>query len=384
MRFRFLALLLSSLAACSNPYATPVVEEGLGFRGVKDYLASSPTVRMVLTHGMCSGSHLATGPLETNWVARRAMQIAAELGAPLDPQPRMRTYPPDARATGEPAVERYDYTFTGTRGTVEASFLIWGRHVDAYRKALEFENTSGDGSPGAPPVRAPVNAALKAELMNRCLIDAVVYLGRNGDPIRHQMRWALCDILGGRFAPASTAGAAETKAGCNAAQGFGDPAVLVPESLGSTILFDAFDDITPRAALAGIADIRSIFLASNQLVYLQQGNRPLGPPASGRVRARRAAAEGDALTGFLDLAAPTGFRARGLPGQPIELVAITDPNDPFGYRVNQAAVAGRNIALRNVLVSNAPTILGVFSDPIAAHRNTERPQVIELIVNGRP
>ena len=375
------------LAGCASPYATPVIEEGLPFRGVADYLDKKAPVRLVLTHGMCSGTHLATGSVDdTNWVARRAGQVAAALGQPFDPDqpPAERTvYPADGEALGMPVVERYVHEFDTDAGAVEVNLLVWGRHMDAYRANLDYDSTRGGGGPGEAPVRASLNQTLRAQLMNDCLIDAVVYLGPNGDPVREGMRLALCDILGGEVPRTAAAVARRGSTRCPNATGFGGPAVLAPESLGSTILFEAFNDIESAAAQAGAPDIRSIFLASNQLPLLLQGSVP-DPAEVGIATRDTADAGGNSLSTFLNLVAPAGPRLLGGESVPLELVAITDPNDVFGYRISPEILGRDDIALRNVLVSNTPTFLGVIADPIAAHRNTGRSQVFDLITLGSP
>ena len=45
--------------------------------------------------------------------------------------------------------------------------------------------------------RATLNGALKTELVNDCLSDAVVYSGQHGDLIRAAMKLAVCHELGG-------------------------------------------------------------------------------------------------------------------------------------------------------------------------------------------
>ena len=58
----------------------------------------------------------------------------------------------------------------------------------------------------------------------------VIYLGKNGNHIRSDAQLAVCEMLDGTFDPAT---------GCAGASGARFTA-LISESLGSTILFDAF------------------------------------------------------------------------------------------------------------------------------------------------
>ncbi len=371
-------------AACVSPYRVPEVSKGGPIRGVAEYLGTSGSVRVILTHGMCSDAHRAedadTSKDQTDWVALRTRQISAAIGGTFDPDSlyeRKSYYGP-----GPNKVIRYDVPISKENRVIEATFLIWGRLVDPYREALDYENTRRADDPHAP-IRATVNAALKRELMNKCILDAVVYLGPNGDPIRHSMRMAVCEILGGAFVSSASTGAATSNATCTNTRAAGVPTVLVPESLGSTILFDAYSALRDNGGDAAIAqslsDVTSIFLASNQIPFLAQGYRPVDTP----FRAETAAGTTDSLGRFLNLLgrAPA-LRAASL--EPIQIVAITDPNDVLGYRLELTGFDTGRYEARNVLVSNTGTFLGVIADPIAAHRNTARKDVFEIIANGLP
>lgn len=387
---RYALLFLFFLAACSNPYATPEVQPAAQFRGITAYAppGDNTRVRAILSHGMCSAIHRADGDVETtNWVKRRAGQIAAALGstAPVSLPSRPTKSYPAGRSAGQPGVHRYDVTIPHAGGTVEAVFLIWGRHVDPYRANLDYDNGRRTSETPEKPQRALLNNIGRTELMNRCLIDAVVYLGPSGNPIRHDMRHALCDILGGSFTSARPKGNPLEPATCRRPDGPGIDTVLIPESLGSTILFDAYTGLDDQRGgfflSQRLSEIGSIYLASNQLPLLRQGTEEVGV-----VRAFGAGGT-DSLGRFLDAvgtarAVPRAFDAGAPRFDTTELVAITDPNDVLGYRISEEVVAGTGVDLRNVLVSNAPTYFGLFSNPIEAHRNTERPQVFEIIVNG--
>ena len=374
---------LVALAACTRPYAVPEVSPDRAFLGVSDYLQAEGAARIVLSHGMCSGEHRASGT-DTNWVGQRAAQIARSLGVLHTPEPAYQpsaVYPPGA-GPDEPAVRRYDVSFVQNEKPVTASFLIWGSFVDAYRENLEFENTRRSSQTPEAPRRARLNADVKSELMNRCLIDAVVYLGRNGDPIRRNMRHAVCELLGGQFTPAKRPGDARSSGTCRNPKRSGVPTVLIPESLGSTILFEAYmmlDDRQGQRALArSLGDVRSVFMASNQYALLRQGT-----VSDGQLRTLDARPQ-DALGAFLAARlGQTEVQSLTQQSRPdFQLVAITDPNDVLGYRVDGQTLSGLPVDYRNVLVSNTDTILQLAADPIKAHRDTARPQVFDLIVKG--
>ena len=76
-----------------------------------------------------------------------------------------------------------------------------------------------------------MNGALKTNLINDCLSDAVVYAGQHGDPIHAAMKLAVCRELGGTPVagqPCDFTGAELDR-----------PIAVITESLGSKILFDA-------------------------------------------------------------------------------------------------------------------------------------------------
>ena len=386
-------LAVACLAACTRPYAEPEVTPARDFAGARSYVAEGqvPALRAILTHGMCSGDHRAqNADGSPSWLETRADELARALGGQFDPEaPRQVAYfPGGAENPDIEQVERHVVPIDTADGPVEAVFLIWGRHVDPYRAALTFENSSAATDPAAPQ-RARLNATLKSGLMNGCLIDAVVYLGENGDPIRAGMREAVCDTLGGRFAPARPAGDAGASATCGGSGARQVPTVLIPESLGSTILFEAITDLDSPPGLLRLADgtgaIRSIYMASNQLPLLRLGNtreataRALGGDAT--------ASGGGALEDLLSLIAPPQFRSAdaGPAVAPPQVIAITDPNDLLGYRLDPELFDEppyRDFEIRNVLVSNTPEVFGLIADPLEAHRGTASDTVFGLIANG--
>ena len=67
-----------------------------------------------------------------------------------------------------------------------------------FKRTLDFDAPGSDRASARSPTSAPsLNGALKTELVNDCLSDAVVYSGQHGDPIRAAMKLAVCHELGG-------------------------------------------------------------------------------------------------------------------------------------------------------------------------------------------
>jgi len=400
---RWLALVLA-LAGCAAPYATPEVQTATRAPGVLELLGQdgppapailseparpgpAPLVgRLVATHGMCSHNHTRAG-----WADLRRDDYAAALGAtgftPLTP-----TLPEG----GPPRVHMDRYRLHRPGGDVELVLLRWGSHVDAARASLDYDNhRAGPDAPeadpevGAHPQRGRFMADIRAELMNRCLIDAVVYGGSAGDPIRDGMRRALCTALGGQPGATlgGTPGAPAARLVCRIGRTAPVPTVLLPESLGATILFEAFNALDRSAPLsAALSDVRGIYLLSNQYPLLSLANpADPGTPGFATAAAARAPGAGPIVT-FLDRYAPAaGLRIAetGTPDPGVALVAISDPNDVLSYRIHPRQMQGQ-ARVANVLVSNTATVLGLFANPARAHSGYRRAQVFTVIAGGWP
>lgn len=378
-----------SAGACSRPYAPPAFEPtDASFPGLRDLVALSPDrrLRLLATHGMCSHIHRADGP--DSWVAKRAGTIASALGL-TDTPPVIRSSSRGI-ADGNGKVDRRDVHFRIDEGTIEATFLTWGTVVDPHRDALAYDNASAP-DPGSP-IRASLNAQLRAELLNRCLIDAVVYVGRNGDGLRAAMRAELCEATGG--VPATRRDAPE----CTPKERFRQPEtlVLLAESLGSTIMFDAFttlDDSTP-GGFDALSDLRAIYLVSNQTPLLDRANRPSfaetsEAEASGlEVPVVAPSTLEELLRRISENPEAAGFEfPRSDTMRPIDVVAFTDPSDILSFRLRDTRLARpglESVSFINVLVSNSATYFGALVNPISAHRGYETNRdVIRLIAKGR-
>ena len=166
-----------------------------------------------------------------------------------------------------------------SKGRVDVTFFLWSRLVDKYRQRLAY-----DADVGA--TRATLNKELKLALTDSCLVDAIIYSGRNGDGIRVAMRKAVCRTLGGTTGatgPCDLSGAPPPRR-----------IAFVTESIGSEILFDALRDLwasalpdsglegparkgETRSALARrSAQVSVIFMVAKQLPLLDQAS-PLAP-----------------------------------------------------------------------------------------------------------
>lgn len=386
MRFLSVIVLLA-LTACTRPYATPFVEGASRAPGLLDLLETevatlaasppgAPSARVIATHGMCSHQ-------SAEWVAKRL----ALYESVMERLPHL----PDPLALRRVSEVETTVARLRTRGghEVELVLLRWGHMVDDARATLVYDSGQAprDVALGIAseelldPERGSLTGPFRVELVNRCLVDAAVYMGRAGDAIRHAMRQALCEALGGR--PDRTTGGAEgapgTRMACARDGAVVVPVVLVPESLGSIILLDAFAALGEEAeglAAETRGEVRGIYLISNQIPLLSLANPDAPGPAA---LAGGAGAGDDPLRNFLRLRAlaPQPARTRPLP-----IVALTDPNDFLSYRLHPERYP--RAEAMNVLVSNGPTILGLFSHPLRAHEGYERDQVFDIVLFGWP
>ena len=72
-------------------------------------------------------------------------------------------------------------------------------------------------------------------------------------------------------------------------------------------------------------------------------------------------------------------------GRHLTLVAFTDPNDLLSYTLPPEKYAREGITVYNILVSNAPTYLGLLERPDHAHLEyLTNPDVGRLIACGQP
>jgi hypothetical protein len=67
------------------------------------------------------------------------------------------------------------------------------------------------------------------------------------------------------------------------------------------------------------------------------------------------------------------------------VVAFTDPSDPMSYRLLPSRYQVADVAIADVLVSNARTGFGLLEDPFAAHVDyLVNPEVGRLMACGWP
>lgn len=352
----FLVLLPGLLAACSTPYRAPVVVRGsAAFPGIATVVAAGAgrPVDVLLVHGMCTR--------DAAWAEDRIDRIAGAVAAHAPDIPAAR---PDAGG-----IRVIEQTRQLAGGTVRFHALLWSPLTAPLKRQLDYDRTGTPTDCAADatcrPARALVNGMVKDRLLDDCLSDVIIYEGMAGAAIRARMVEAVMRVLDSQ--PEADV-----------------PLVVVAESLGSKMLFDALNAMldSPRPALrdAGRRAARRLgllFMAGNQLPLLGLGAQPLDD-----ARAASSPA-GDALQRFLDLRRRADERA-GAIGR-LTVVALSDPNDLLSYQLLPARYAERNVAVADVLVSNAPAWFGLIENPVTAHLGyLEHDGVGTLIACGFP
>lgn len=372
------ALLLS---ACGTPYHPPVaLETGAHFPGLADVLANShdKTVDVLLIHGICSH--------DARWAARVVQQLALALGengAPQDAAPAGA----QVAAAADGQVQIIPAIIDSPAGRIRFDALIWSPLTQAGKRQLCYDHSEAsaqcEGQPPLGAARARLNARGKDTLVDDCLPDAVIYEGAARNEMQLRMRAAILRVLGERETAADV------------------PLVVIAHSMGSTFLFDTLlrmlqeDGGAPAARVAqrAVDRLRYLVMAANQIPLLSLADQPLpggvGASAAGVSGAADTAAAqaqtrpANSLQRLLARRHPMP-RQRGDNRQLI-LVGFNDPNDLLSYTLSPKKYTQEGVSVYNILVSNAPTWLGLLERPDQAHLDyLSNPDVDRMIVCGLP
>jgi hypothetical protein len=352
------------LAACSTPYRPPlVVRDSAPFPGIVNLIqaGSGRPLDVIVVHGMCTH--------DAGWANRSIDRIAGMVSAAV---------PTQAAPSGN-GIQLIERTQQIGGTPVRFHALVWSPLTAPLKRQLDYDNTgtpndcSAAGNGECKPVRAYFNGYVKDNLLNDCLSDAVIYEGQSRDAIRDAMVESVSRII---------------ESNPN-----GDRSLaVVAESLGSKILFDALSTMLesrqPRTQALGLQASRRLgllFMAGNQLPILGLAEQDIEQRAQReQPRDANAVREPDALRRFLELRRrQTAPRAETF-GR-LAVVAFTDPNDLLSYRLLPARYAAQDVAVADVLVSNARTWLGLIENPMPAHLDyLMNPGVGDLIACGWP
>ena len=361
---RLLTLLTPGLlAACTTPYRPAVVvRDSAPFPGIVNLVqpGSKRPLDVILVHGMCTH--------DAAWASHGIDRIAGVVSANV----------PEQAAAGPNGIQLIERTQQIGGTPVRFHALIWSPLTAPLKRQLDYDNTgspsdcSPAGSGECKTKRARLNGYVKDRLLNDCLSDAVIYEGASRNAIRDAMVESVSRII------ESSPNGDQTLA-------------VVAESLGSKILFDALSSMLesrqPRTQALGQQAARRLgllYMAGNQLPILGLAEQDLDGRPGAPTASERTAAAPDSLQRFLELrrrqAAPRAESVARL-----AVIAFTDPNDLLSYRLLPARYAAPDVAVADVLVSNARTWLGLIEDPVAGHLDyLANPDVADLIACGYP
>ncbi|WP_426319328.1 hypothetical protein [Pseudoduganella sp. R-43] len=341
----FIPLLACALlAGCTSMPYRPAQADG-AFPGLADFAATAPghSVDVLLVHGMCTHD------------ARWADETVAQLGSALKarapgPSSAVRAI---ASADGIEIVER---TITLQQGELRIKALVWSSLTTALKRQLEY-----DLSTRLPATRAKLNAQAKDKLLDDCIPDALIYQGVARDTIQQRMAQAILH---------ATRDAAPDA-----------PLLVLSSSLGSKILFDTLLRME-AAAQSTIDRMAYLVMAANQIPLLALADQQL--PGATPGLAATVVQPPDSLRAVL-LKRRAGPAPRSSSTGRLNLVAFSDPNDLLSYTLERERYAGLGVDVVNVLVSNAPTWLGLLERPDHAHTNyLLNPDVARMVACGEP
>lgn len=351
------ALSAAWLAACSTPYSPPVVVHGANpFPGIAGLIDGSENrvVDVVLVHGMCT--HDAT------WANARFDKLikAIDRNAPTM-QERSAELPP---AAGVHIVER---SAEVAGGTVKLTALIWSPLTAQIKRQLAYDSTGTptdcQASGVCKPQRARLNGAIKDSLLNDCLADALVYQGQSKPAIQDHMIRAMTRALEGSAVSKSDRRSSKT------------PLVIISDSLGSKITFDALDAMLTDSttaervratASAAVERLALVYMGANQLPLLSLADQNIGQLPAGAESAP-SVPEDDSLQRVLRRTSVAKNADGSAQLKSVSLVAFTDPNDLLSYRLRASRYVSPNISIADILVSNSPTYFGLLERPDKAH-----------------
>lgn len=325
----------------------------------------SRTTDVLLVHGICTHD------------ARWAQQVVAQLTQAIDSttMSTARAAVPDAGG-----IEIVPTTVETPAGRLRFNALIWSPLTTPLKRQLCYDQTGKSaictGAPPYPHQRALLNARLKDTLIDDCLPDALIYQGVARDAIQLRMRDAILHVLAGDDA-------ADTV-----------PLVVIAHSMGSKIMFDTLLRMTleaPASRAAATARrtmerMRILVMAANQIPLLSLADQALGGAAAGSIAVpvpgAAPAAPPDSLQLLLQQRG-SGDRRR-VPA-PLTLVAFSDPSDVLSYTLPTERYASESVKVFNILVSNAPTWLGLLERPDRAYLDyLKNPDVGRLVACGVP
>jgi hypothetical protein len=340
------------LAACRGGPTT--VPPNDSFRGIVS--ASSPTeqLRVLFIHGIgISDAHSADALL---------LHLKDALGfkQPV-PEPEPQTIYVEGVPTEDNAV-LYNFQFVAEpgHGPIKFSFLLWSPLTTHLKTKFDPLDTVLDKDPRL----AWVNNKGK-QFLHDNLSDVALYGGTYRQVIRAAVEQALCSFIGGTPHPNSpkTCTGGET----------GMPTAVITHSMGAYMLMDATCDLAGPSCETGtgsngnaaeqmLGDLKYFAWLANQISFLDMTTLTSYPADADTATTAAPRGPFQRLHPFLNR-----WRARRNQS-PLEIVALSDPNDLLSFYVSQDDIADMDVKIHNVILSNSEwNWLGIFANPVTAH-----------------
>jgi hypothetical protein len=254
--------------------------------------------------------------------------------------------------------------------------LLWSPLTMPYKVA----ELGYDADPPYGKRRTRLNRALKRELIDRSVSDAIMYSGELRDVMRYSVRQSICSAVTDQIDLSRPCGQGYSAAAIEAPVGAGASTpdlFVITHSLGSAMLLETLGEMKTSAESAAAATllqhVQLIAMLANQLPLLRLARLSVPPE-----------------DGALGQGAPTFEGLFGARKEPIKVAAFTDVNDLLSYPIPQTwkAVLYPELQDRftfiNFPVTNAGSaVLGVFANPAKAHTGYwSNNRVIEAIAHG--
>lgn len=208
----------------------------------------------------------------------------------------------------------------------------------------------------------------------------MIYQGKAREAISQRMQAAILQAVGG--ANGTTAGLVP---GGGEVPTETAPLVLITDSLGSKVTFDAIFKLTGTPSVSTTAlqlfqRTPLIFMRANQLPLLRLAEKDLdgsmAPPGPGDFPA-------DPIQALVERSRVQGI---GKPTDVPTVVAFSDPNDVLSYTLAKSPFAARaSYPIIDVVVSNGPTYSGLLELPDRAHTGYAHNAAVQrMIACGEP
>jgi len=340
------------------PYRQPeLIPKESSFPGIAQGFpadGASGEVDVFIVHGMCNH--------DAKWAKETFEELSVALGL------RITSTVPEFLLSG---AELYRATLSDGKRTANLVAFVWTPLTADAKRSLCFDVTKDhdrnkactEAEAISKQKRSSLNGKLKNQLLDECLADAIIYSGNDrGRAIRDAAKEALVKGIPVRLrAPAQ--GGEET------------PLYMISDSLGSKILLDAIEELTPLSndfVKKTVGRMKAVYLRANQipLLNLIDWNQTSEPkpfePIAQSIR---------------ELKATQPFRHPA--GSRLPIIAFSDPNDLLSYALHDAAYENDALLFVDVLVSNEWTYFGYVERPDTAHTSYPKNRcVIAAIANG--